>query len=88
MGLDSLHSSRAIIDTISGCVYFLGPGDYDLLKHLPPGTQKIQCEYAETGHLMMPVDSFSELAAQEKGGGLTTEMRHFHGDSNVIKPSA
>ena len=70
LGLQSLRNSKAIIDTNSNRVYFLGPGNYDLLASLPPGTQSIQCETAKSGHLMMPVDDFEGLDKAEKEGGL------------------
>jgi len=73
MGLESLRNSRALIDTISGKVYMVGPGDYDLGRLLPPGTREIQCEYANSGHMMMPVDAFEELDREERSGGFTIE---------------
>ena len=73
LGLQSLKNSRAIIDTNDSKVYFLGPGDYDLMKGLPPGTKQIQCEHAPSGHMMMPVDSYDELDKLERQGGLTIE---------------
>ena len=70
LGLESLSNSRAIIDTIDGKLYFLGPGDYDLKSMLPPGTKCIQCIHSPSGHLMMPVDSFARCDEEEKNGGL------------------
>jgi len=73
MGLESLEQSRAVIDCNTGKVYFLGPGDYKLADCLPPGTKCIQCEHAPSGHLMMPIDEFGPLDAEEKNGGLEIE---------------
>lgn len=73
LGLLSLHNSRGIIDTINNRLYLVGPGDFDLEKALPPGSKMIQCEYAVTGHMMMPITAYEELDKEEKGGGLVIE---------------
>ena len=73
LGLRSLHDSRAIIDTMNNRLYLVGPGDFDLLKSLPPGTSCVQCQYSTSGHMMMPVDAYEGLDQQEKNGGLTIE---------------
>jgi hypothetical protein len=72
-GLQSMKDSRTIIDTVTGKIYMMGSGDYDLLKGMPPGTKEIQCYHAKTGHLMMPVDDFSGLDKTEKLGGVELE---------------
>ena len=73
LGLQSLKNSRAIIDCNTSRVYFLGPGNYDLPAGLPPGTKEIQCEHAPSGHMMMTIDSFDQLARLESQGGLTIQ---------------
>ena len=70
LGLESLHNSRCLLDINDFKVYFLGPGDYDLAKTLPPGTRVVQCEQAPSGHMMMPVDCYEALDKEEKNGGL------------------
>ena len=40
--------------TVDKRIYFLGPGDYNLLKSLPPGTECFQGEIAASGHLVLP----------------------------------
>ena len=54
LGLATLKKRRTIIDTVTGKLYMMGPGDYDLLKAMPPGTDVFQCEYAPSGHMILP----------------------------------
>ena len=44
LGLKALKQNRAVLDVNTNKLYFLGPGDYDLAKAMPPGTDCIQCE--------------------------------------------
>ena len=46
--------NRAVIDFDKMLMYFVGPGDYDLSRSLPPGTDCYQCELAPSGHLVIP----------------------------------
>ena len=73
LGLQSIKNSRGIIDTNENKLYLVGPGAYNLIEHLPPGTKVVQCEQAPSGHLMMPVDGFEDLDKSESQGGLETE---------------
>ena len=43
-----------------------GPGDYDLMEILPPGTKTHQCEVASSGHMMLPCAAFPQAAATPK----------------------
>eukprot|EP00969_Alexandrium_andersonii_P361010 15456634-Alexandrium_andersonii.AAC.1 len=54
LGLASARQSRMIIDTFTNRVYMCGPGDYDLEARLPPGTRRLDCSYASSGHMMLP----------------------------------
>ena len=54
LGLNALRKNRAVIDFDENMMYFLGPGEYDLSKALPPGTDCYQCELAPSGHLVVP----------------------------------
>ena len=58
LGLQSLRNARSIIDTETNKLYMLGPGDYDLMKAMPPGTSVVQLEESSSGHLMMPCDRY------------------------------
>ena len=49
-----LKKNRAVIDANTNKLYFLGPGDYDLDKAVPPGTDILQCEMAPGGHIVAP----------------------------------
>ena len=54
LGLNALKRNRAVLDVNTNKLYFLGPGDYDLDKAMPPGTDIIQCESAPSGHIILP----------------------------------
>eukprot|EP00969_Alexandrium_andersonii_P247422 10933532-Alexandrium_andersonii.AAC.1 len=44
-----------------------GPSDCDLEAHLPPGTQRLDCTYAPSGHVMLPFAEFGHRAAEHGG---------------------
>eukprot|EP00969_Alexandrium_andersonii_P180544 7979065-Alexandrium_andersonii.AAC.1 len=46
-----------------------GPGDYDLEACLPPGTQRLDCTYAPSGHMMLPCAEFGQAAREPRGDG-------------------
>ena len=46
LGKLALKRNRAVWDFTTDQLYFLGPGDYDLLRALPPGTDTFQLETA------------------------------------------
>ena len=54
LGLTALTTNRAILDCNTRMLHFCGPGDYDLTKLLPPGTDSLQLEIAPSGHLVLP----------------------------------
>ena len=60
LGLAALRRNRAIIDFDKNQLFFRGPGDYDLMKHLPPGTDGFQCEIAPSGHMVLPCSEFGQ----------------------------
>eukprot|EP00969_Alexandrium_andersonii_P232748 10276287-Alexandrium_andersonii.AAC.1 len=49
-----------------------GPGDYDLEAHLPPGTRRLDCSYASSGHMMLPCAEFGRKA-DDDGGAFRVE---------------
>ena len=75
LGLQALRSNRTILDMNTLKMYFLGPGDYDLTRGLPPGTDCFQCELAPSGHLVIPCCEFSG-PAQAAESTLTLITRH------------
>ena len=54
LGLNTLIKNRAVIDFSTMKMHFCGPGDMDLEKNLPPGTETFQLERAQSGHLVLP----------------------------------
>ena len=73
LGLDSTRRCRGIIDTVSLVLHLCGPGEFDLLKALPPGTESIQCVLSPSGHMMIPCAEFGALDKRQKLGGLEIE---------------
>ena len=73
LGLETCRRQKAIIDTHKAKMYLLGPGDYDLEKLLPQGTECIDLKTAPSGHFVIPCTRFTELDHQDTRGGLTTE---------------
>ena len=60
LGLNALRKMRAIIDFDKNILYRRGPGDYDLDKAMPPGTESYQLEHAISGHLALPCCEYKE----------------------------
>ena len=72
-GYDTLQNSRCLIDCNKDQVFMMGPGEYNLLEHLPPGSRLVETERATTGHLMMPIDHYQEFHDYQNRGGLDQE---------------
>lgn len=62
-GLRNQRQQRAIIDAGGNCVLIPGPGGFKI--HLSPGSQVIKCEYAHSGHMMIPVSDFGDIPHQD-----------------------
>jgi hypothetical protein len=75
LGLQSLRNARSIIDTETNKLYMLGPGNYDLMKAMPPGTSVVQLEESPSGHLMMPCDRYKQFDDEQKNGGLILDKQ-------------
>ena len=65
LGLKSLESLNAILDTGRRMLHFPGPDSQPL--RLPEGTLSIPLEKAPSGHLCMVVGDFHKLPQQTKG---------------------
>ena len=59
LGLTALRKNRAILDLNTMKLYFVGPGDYNLDKAMPPGTDSFQCEQSPSGHMVVPCCEYS-----------------------------
>jgi hypothetical protein len=75
LGLTSLIGNRGILDFNTLQLHFCGPGDYDLLPTLPPGTDSYQLRQAPSGHLLLPCGHFNKLDKQKAAGKLTLASR-------------
>ena len=66
LGLRSLETDRAILDTGRRVLIFPGPGDVKF--ELPPGSITIPLQKAPSGHLVIPIDDYEALIAAKSGG--------------------
>jgi len=72
LGLRSLETDRAILDTGNKMLHYPGPGEINI--QLPPGSISIPLEKAPSGHLVMPVDEY-ERVANKTGGTPETSLQ-------------
>jgi len=86
LGLTALRKNKAIIDFSTMKMYFTGPGDYDLNKSLPPGTDCFQCELAPSGHMVIPCCEFDAKATSSNEGELTLVTRQREESAREAKP--
>ena len=54
LGKLALKNNRAVWDFVTDTLYFMGLGDYELGRAMPPGTDKVQLETAPSGHSVLP----------------------------------
>ena len=60
-------------------LHFCGPGEYDLVKALPPGTDSFQLELAPSGHMVLPCCEFpssKDKATRAEDYTLTLMAKH------------
>ena len=58
LGLTALRKNRAVIDFSTLRMHFCGPGDIEVGKALPPGSDTFQLEVAPSGHIVLPCCEF------------------------------
>jgi len=66
LGLETLKRLRGVYDAHTNQLHLLGAAGLNC-EALPPGTTTIQCEYAPSGHVMIPIDHYEE-GKQDLGG--------------------
>ena len=71
LGLRSLETDRAILDTGKRQLIYPGPGE--VTWNPPPGSVTIPLEKAPSGHLVMPIDEY-ERCPKHKGGTPETSL--------------
>ena len=74
-GLMPFTNQRTIIDLTDRTLYMIGPGNYDLLRLLPAGTEDFQLVQAPSGHLVLPCDHYEELQSQERHGSIQLDRQ-------------
>jgi len=75
LGLTALRKNRAILDLHTMKMYFAGPGEYNLLSALPPGTDCFQAEIAPSGHMVIPCCEFGRREPTQHEHSLTLMSR-------------
>ena len=85
LGLTSMKQRRAILDMVNNQLHFLGPGDFDLLQALPPGTETYDLVEAPSGHLILPCNCYEGFDEQQKNGSLVMDQApiHLHSQARV-----
>jgi len=73
LGYTTLKGKRAILDMGSQVLYFPGPGDVDLSRAMPCGTDAFQLEEAPSGHMVLPCCEFAGYDQQSARGHLSME---------------
>jgi len=86
LGLTALRKNRAIIDFSTMMMYFTGPGEYDLSRALPPGTDCFQCELAPSGHMVVPCCEYDDKPKQNNEGELTLVTQQRAGQQREAGP--
>ena len=66
LGKNALKKLRTIIDVNNDMMYWLGPGEYDILKHLPPGSKALKLHQAKSGHYLLPISDYSHAKEDAK----------------------
>ena len=75
LGLNALRRNRAVLDLNTLKMYFLGPGNYELERSLPSGSQAYQCELAPSGHMVIPCSEYGNRNALRVDEELTLHTR-------------
>ena len=66
LGLTALRNNRAVLDFNTLRLYFCGPGDYELDKEVPPGTDTYQLEFAPSGHIVLPCCEYQKASTSSQ----------------------
>ena len=88
LGLNAMRRNRALLDVEKMELHFVGPGDYDLSKVLPPGSDTFQLELAPSGHLVLPCSEFSGDVAEDHSLTLVTRSSSRSPSTRVPPPPA
>ena len=85
LGLQSLRQNRAVLDFNTLKLYFCGPGDYDMDRALPTGSDTYQLELAPSGHLVLPCSEFQKASTSSEH--TLTLMSRSNGGNNTSSGS-
>jgi len=60
LGQISMANRRTLMDTFTKQMYLIGPGGYEI--RLSPGSQMLDLESSQMGHLMLPCSRFGKYS--------------------------
>ena len=85
LGLQSMSRQKGVLEMTEGAEYltFPGPGGYTI--NWSPGTRRYKLERAESGHLILPCDSFQNVGTNT--GGVPGKTISFHAQVPVVQPN-
>ena len=83
LGLAAPRNSRAILDVNTLRMHFLGPGDYELERHLSAGAQSFQCDLAPSGHMVISCCELTRSEPRQEENTVTLHTRAASGPPTV-----
>ena len=75
LGLEALRENRAVLDFTTNRLYFCGPGNINIERAVPPGTETFQLEVAPSGHIVLPCCEFAGNGGDMTRASLTLHTR-------------
>ena len=85
LGLNTMRKLRVLLDLGNLRMHICGPGDVEIEKALPPGTDSYDLTIAPSGHLLLPCSQFA--GSTQKNVNATTRTllaQAEEGHSNTI----
>ena len=63
LGFNALRANKAVLDFSTLRMHFCGPGDLEVERTLPPGSETFQLEVAPSGHLVLPCCEYNPTSS-------------------------
>ena len=73
IGLATMRETRTVLDVTENNWYMCGPGNYNLMEALPPGTDCSELCYTPSGHMAVRCDLFTDYDKRKNTGGIKVE---------------
>ena len=87
LGLNSMRSNHAVLDTHTNILHFLPDNKWSLLEALPNGTKSLPLEPAPSGHLVLPCCEYTGQVDQESLSLHTTGRPGPRTQTSTTKPT-